>query len=140
MTSLQSCVEPGHLKVPDELVEHADWLRAIQQLRSINDYHTTTAKLNCIKHSCKITFTTLQKVTKNVNLSMEDFLPVVIFLVLKANPKYLYSNEKFIHDYENHINTAMIFKVILIYQSKGVFIFGIRKMIINKRMNKIGEC
>eukprot|EP00850_Spirogloea_muscicola_P003026 SM000012S25288 [mRNA] locus=s12:93969:98406:- [translate_table: standard] len=105
MAVLQNFIKPEHLDIPPNFYNEAAWLLAQKELQKINIYKAPRDKLVCILNCCRVINNLL------LNMSMgsdgnppgaDDFLPVLIFIVIKANPPQLQSNLLYIQRYRHH--------------------------------------
>lgn len=67
---------------------------AMQELLKINHYKAPRDKLICILNCCKVIFGLIRHLGSDENA--DTFVPVLIFVVLKANPEHLISNVEYI--------------------------------------------
>ena len=81
---------------------------AQEELRKINSYRSPGDKVSCIVRCCSVVFSALnlargkQKEGEEVSRAgADDFLPVFILVVLKANVPRLISNSDYIEHYRN---------------------------------------
>ncbi|XP_017700709.1 vacuolar protein sorting-associated protein 9A-like isoform X2 [Phoenix dactylifera] len=96
---LQHFVRPDHLDVPRVLRNEASWLFAAKELQKINSFKVPREKLLCIMNCCRIINNLLLNISMSTNYvpaGADDFLPVLIYVTIKANPPQLHSNLKFI--------------------------------------------
>lgn len=73
---------------------------AITELVAMDSFCTPLEKLECIVSCCRNIFTLL-KAVNGVAASADEFLPALIFVVLKANPVRLHSNLNYINRFSN---------------------------------------
>ncbi|EFI27347.1 guanine nucleotide exchange factor Vps9 [Coprinopsis cinerea okayama7 len=92
-------IEEKHLDVPEGEGSKGFLMFAQQELLKINHYKAPRDKLICILNCCKVIFGLIR------HLKMEEgadtFVPILIFVVLKANPEHLLSNVEFINRFRN---------------------------------------
>ncbi|MED6167246.1 Vacuolar protein sorting-associated protein 9A [Stylosanthes scabra] len=99
---LQTFLKPEHLDIPALLRNEASWLLAQKELRKINGFKSPREKLLCIMNCCRVINNLLLNATiseNHVPAGADDFLPVLIYVTIKANPPQLHSNLKFIQLY-----------------------------------------
>ncbi|KAJ8759510.1 hypothetical protein K2173_007127 [Erythroxylum novogranatense] len=99
---LQTFLRPEHLDIPAVLRNESSWLLAEKELQKINAFKTPREKLLCIMSCCRV----INNLLLNASLSedhvpggADDFLPVLIYITIKANPPRLHSNLRFIQLY-----------------------------------------
>jgi len=96
-----SWIELSHLGVPP--VDASLLPRGVSELRSIDQYKAPRDKLVCILNACRV-ITDILKLTRRGQsglqgkrpLSADDFLPLLIYLLIRANPPRLHSNAEYI--------------------------------------------
>ncbi|KAK9941520.1 hypothetical protein M0R45_007225 [Rubus argutus] len=99
---LQTFLKPEHLDIPLVLRNEASWLLAEKELQKINAFKSPREKLLCIMNCCKVINNLLLNASMSENhvlAGADDFLPVLIYVTIKANPPQLHSNLKFIQLY-----------------------------------------
>ena len=98
------------LKITDEFlgIHHkyhfsAPWPGALQVLHTINLYKSPRDKLDVIANCCKLITNLLHYTDPLGALGADEILPVLIFVAINSNPKYLLANLKFLEDYSDNI-------------------------------------
>lgn len=94
-------LRPEHLDIPTNIFYDPSCNLAVEELKKMNNYKTPRDKMICISNCCKIIFNVLTRVNPKEAPSADSFLPVLIFLVMRANPPHLHSNLKYIMEYRN---------------------------------------
>lgn len=99
---LQTFLRPQHLDIPSALQNEAAWLLAEKELKKINAFKAPRDKLLCIINCSRV----INNLLLNASISedhvpggADDFLPVLIYVTIKANPPQLHSNLKSIQLY-----------------------------------------
>ncbi|KAK4764629.1 hypothetical protein SAY86_025719 [Trapa natans] len=99
---LQTFLKPEHLDIPAILRNEASWLLAEKELGKMNAYKAPREKLLCIINCCQVINNLLLNASISDNHTIagaDDFLPVLIYVTIKANPPQLHSNLMFIQLY-----------------------------------------
>ncbi|XAR57471.1 hypothetical protein NMG60_11025627 [Bertholletia excelsa] len=98
---LQYFLKPEHLDIPEVFHNESSWLLAEKELQKINAYKAPREKLLCILNCCRVINNLLLNASMSENRvpGADDFLPVLIYVTIKANPPQLHSNLKFIQLY-----------------------------------------
>ncbi|CAL9114196.1 unnamed protein product [Musa textilis] len=102
MALLQQFVWPENLDVKKAFQNETSWLLAQKELQKINMYKAPRDKLVCILNCCKVINNLLlnASITSNENPpGADEFLPVLIYVTIKANPPQLHSNLLYIQRY-----------------------------------------
>ncbi|KAI0352403.1 hypothetical protein OH77DRAFT_1523446 [Trametes cingulata] len=92
-------IEPKHLDVPEGEGSEGFLMFAQQELLKINHYKAPRDKLICILNCCKVIFGLIRHLHKDE--SADTFVPILIYVVIKANPPHLLSNVEFINRFRN---------------------------------------
>lgn len=102
MTLLQQFIRPENLDIKPEFQNETSWLLAQKELQKINMYKAPRDKLVCILSCCRV----INNLLLNVSISSDanppgadEFLPVLIYVTIKANPPQLHSNLVYIQRY-----------------------------------------
>jgi hypothetical protein len=103
MHLLQTFLKPEHLDIPEVLCNEASFYLATKELQKIKAFKAPRQKLLCMMNCCKVInsllLSTASKSQTRVIAGADEFLPVLIYVVIKANPPQLHSNLKFIKLY-----------------------------------------
>ncbi|KAK9792230.1 hypothetical protein WJX73_000744 [Symbiochloris irregularis] len=101
--SALSFVRPEHLDIPQALRDEQSWVLATTELHKINQYKAPRDKLVCILNCCRvINNLLLAAVQRGEAKGADDFLPVLIYVVIQANPPKLASNLEYIQRFRSH--------------------------------------
>ncbi|KAJ7576981.1 hypothetical protein C8J56DRAFT_870192 [Mycena floridula] len=92
-------IEERHLDIPEGEGGHGFMMFAQQELLKINHYKAPRDKLICILNCCKVIFGLIRHLQHEEGA--DSFIPILIFVVLKANPEHLLSNVEFINRFRN---------------------------------------
>ncbi|XP_054798818.1 vacuolar protein sorting-associated protein 9A-like isoform X2 [Prosopis cineraria] len=88
-------IRPENLDVKSNFQNETSWLLAQKELQKINMYKAPRDKLVCILNCCKVINNLLinASIASNANPpGADEFLPVLIYVTIKANPPQLHSN------------------------------------------------
>ncbi|KAF6155508.1 hypothetical protein GIB67_017863 [Kingdonia uniflora] len=95
MSLIQQFIRPENLDMKPPFQNETSWLLAQKELQKINMYKAPREKLVCILNCCKVINNLLLNASIASNESppgADEFLPVLIFVTIKANPPQLHSN------------------------------------------------
>ncbi|KAJ7066508.1 hypothetical protein C8F01DRAFT_1123525 [Mycena amicta] len=92
-------IHETHLDIPVGEGSGGFLMFAQQELLKVNHYKAPRDKLICILNCCKVIFGLIRHLKKEEGA--DSFLPILIFVVLKANPEHLLSNVEFINRFRN---------------------------------------
>ena len=73
---------------------------AQQELLKIQNYRAPRDKVICVLNCCKVIFGLLRN-AKSSDTSADSFIPLLIYVILKANPEHLVSNIQYIFRFRN---------------------------------------
>ncbi|KAF8377002.1 hypothetical protein HHK36_030374 [Tetracentron sinense] len=103
MALIQQFIRPENLDIKLFLNE-TSWLLAQHELQKINMYKAPRDKLVCILSCCKV----INNLLLNASIASDEnppgadeFLPVLIYVTIKANPPQLHSNLLYIQRYRH---------------------------------------
>lgn len=90
--TLKKIIEPKHLDIGEC---SASWALAEVELGKMNQFKAPRDKLVCVLNTCRIINNTLTT-RQGSDGGADDFLPVLIYVAMRANPGRLESNLKYI--------------------------------------------
>lgn len=98
---IYSWVREEHLDIPPVGPNGERFLRLAQQeLLKIKGYRAPRDKVICVLNCCKVIFGLLKN-AKSSDTSADSFVPLLIYVVLQANPENLVSNVQYILRFRN---------------------------------------
>ncbi|EEH46674.2 guanine nucleotide exchange factor VPS9 [Paracoccidioides brasiliensis Pb18] len=103
---IYSWVREEHLDIPPVGPNGRRFLALAQQeLLKIKGYRAPRDKVICVLNCCKVIFGLLRN-AKSGDTSADSFVPLLIYVVLKANPEHLVSNLQYILRFRNQDKLA----------------------------------
>ncbi|KAF3789983.1 Vacuolar sorting-associated protein 9A [Nymphaea thermarum] len=102
MALIQQFIRPENLDIQPNFQNETSWLLAQKELQKINMYKAPRDKLVCILNCCKVINNLLLNAALATNENppgADEFLPVLIYVTIKANPPQLHSNLLYIQRY-----------------------------------------
>ncbi|GAD95680.1 guanine nucleotide exchange factor Vps9, putative [Paecilomyces variotii No. 5] len=98
---IYSWIREEHLDIPPVGPHGRRFLNLAQQeLLKIKGYRAPRDKVICILNCCKVIFGLLRN-SKSADTSADSFMPMLIYVVLQANPEHLVSNVQYILRFRN---------------------------------------
>ncbi|XP_023549908.1 vacuolar protein sorting-associated protein 9A-like isoform X3 [Cucurbita pepo subsp. pepo] len=102
MALIQQFIRPENLDIKPNFQNETSWLLAQKELLKINMHKAPRDKLVCLLSCCKVISNLLlnASIASNENPpGADEFLPVLIYVIIKANPPQLHSNLLYIQRY-----------------------------------------
>ncbi|KAG0239717.1 hypothetical protein BGW41_007517 [Actinomortierella wolfii] len=93
-------IREEHLDIPKSSQNEAYLTYAQAELKKINSYKAPRDKVICILNCCKFIFTFIRR-SEGSGKGADTFLPILIFVVIRANPPHLVSNVQYISRFRN---------------------------------------
>jgi hypothetical protein len=85
-------VRPEHLDISQNSKQEDMWRYAISQLGQIDDHFSTAEKLVCLVDFVTTVVNILSLCASSESVGADECLPIVIYLIIKAQPRRMYSN------------------------------------------------
>ncbi|KAL2758986.1 hypothetical protein ACRALDRAFT_2026393 [Sodiomyces alcalophilus JCM 7366] len=103
--SIYSWIREEHLDIPATSESGKRFLKLAQQeLLKIKSYRAPRDKIICVLNCCKVIFGLLRH--NKSDSSADSFMPLLIYVVLQANPEHLVSNVQYILRFRNQDKLA----------------------------------
>ncbi|KAF4016689.1 hypothetical protein G4228_007899 [Cervus hanglu yarkandensis] len=95
---LSKVVTANHraLQIPEVYLKEAPWPSAQSEIRTISAYKTPRDKVQCILRMCSTIMNLLSLANEDSVPGADDFVPVLVFVLIKANPPCLLSTVQYI--------------------------------------------
>lgn len=87
------------LQIPEVYLKEAPWPSAQAEIRTINAYKTPRDKVQCILRMCSTIMNLLSLANEDAVPGADDFVPVLVFVLIKANPPCLLSTIQYINNF-----------------------------------------
>ncbi|CAO0796317.1 unnamed protein product [Mucor circinelloides] len=92
-------IREKHLDIPETEHNESFLSFAESEILKINNYKAPRDKLICILNCCKVIFGLIKHVEGDAGA--DKFLPILIYVVIRANPPKLVSNVQYIYRFRN---------------------------------------
>uniref|UniRef100_H3D9U9 GTPase-activating protein and VPS9 domain-containing protein 1 n=1 Tax=Tetraodon nigroviridis TaxID=99883 RepID=H3D9U9_TETNG len=98
---LSKVVTANHkaLQIPEVYLKEAPWPSAQSEIRTINAYKTPRDKVQCILRMCSTIMNLLSLANEDSVPGADDFVPVLVFVLIRANPPCLLSTVQYINNF-----------------------------------------
>ncbi|KAL7827652.1 hypothetical protein SRHO_G00333700 [Serrasalmus rhombeus] len=97
----RSVVTANHkaLQIPEVYLKEAPWPSAQAEIRTISAYKTPRDKVQCILRMCSTIMNLLSLANEDAVPGADDFVPVLVFVLIRANPPCLLSTIQYINNF-----------------------------------------
>ncbi|XP_036382525.1 LOW QUALITY PROTEIN: GTPase-activating protein and VPS9 domain-containing protein 1 [Megalops cyprinoides] len=98
---LSKVVTANHraLQIPEVYLKEAPWPSAQAEIGTISAYKTPRDKVQCILRMCSTIMNLLSLANEDSVPGADDFVPVLVFVLIKANPPCLLSTIQYINNF-----------------------------------------
>ncbi|XP_077377777.1 GTPase-activating protein and VPS9 domain-containing protein 1 isoform X5 [Festucalex cinctus] len=98
---LSKVVSANHkaLQIPEVYLKEAPWPSAQAEIKTINAYKTPRDKVQCILRMCSTIMNLLSLANEDSVPGADDFVPVLVFVLIRANPPCLLSTVQYINNF-----------------------------------------
>ncbi|XP_061762830.1 GTPase-activating protein and VPS9 domain-containing protein 1 isoform X2 [Nerophis ophidion] len=98
---LSKVVTANHkaLQIPEVYLKETPWPSAQSEIRTINAYKTPRDKVQCILRMCSTIMNLLSLANEDSVPGADDFVPVLVFVLIRANPPCLLSTVQYINNF-----------------------------------------
>ncbi|XP_056274247.1 GTPase-activating protein and VPS9 domain-containing protein 1 isoform X11 [Pseudoliparis swirei] len=87
------------LQIPEVYLKEAPWPSAQSEIRTINAYKTPRDKVQCVLRMCSTIMNLLSLANEDSVPGADDFVPVLVFVLIRANPPCLLSTVQYINNF-----------------------------------------
>ncbi|KAL4609372.1 GTPase-activating protein and VPS9 domain-containing protein 1-like [Arapaima gigas] len=87
------------LQIPEVYLKEAPWPSAQAEISTMSAYKTPRGKVQCVLRMCSCIMNLLSLANEASVPGADDFLPVLVFVLVKANPPYLLSTIQYINNF-----------------------------------------
>lgn len=101
ISRLAKVVTANHraLQIPEVYLKEAPWPSAQAEIRTISAYKTPRDKVQCILRMCSTIMNLLSLANEDAVPGADDFVPVLVFVLIRANPPCLLSTIQYINNF-----------------------------------------
>lgn len=101
ITSQLSFVTPQNLDIKKSYINEKIWFNAVTELQKIDTEKCPLGKLNCVINAVNIIINCIRFCTGKVDggFSLDDFIAILHYIIIKSKPKRMASNLNFINTF-----------------------------------------
>lgn len=98
-TNMLTFITPENMDINKRYLNEAIWINAVEELNKIDNEKSPISKLNCVIKAVNIIINCIRFCTGKFDegYSVEDFMPILNYIIIKSKPKRLISNFNFIN-------------------------------------------
>lgn len=89
-------VDHKDLRIPAVYHSEAPWLSAQDEIATINAFKTPKEKVQCVVRTCTVIMSLLSLASDRSVPAADDLMPVLVFVIVKANPPSLLSTVQYV--------------------------------------------
>ncbi|KAH7728216.1 GTPase activating protein and VPS9 domains 1 [Aphelenchoides avenae] len=101
MQRLAAALTPDHpeLRIPKQYHGECPWPSAQAEIAIINAYKSPRDKMACVVRCCETIENLIILASERGTASADDITPILVFVLLQANPPGLFSNIQYINGF-----------------------------------------